>query len=379
MTDGDASFSSPVLSSTVIAPCRCEESEPHALPPVEPARGARLKAYLNVLFIFTLYLASGLLFALAVTTSVPQLAMSTLLAMLLSVAVLRDLALLGEQHRPYQWVLCGAFLLALTTLCVRLYSPIDPPPAVATEVHHWGWIGDFLDMLYNALLNLIPEKATFLFEIWKCLLALFALLLIMRLKGITLRAFLLSGIIFLPTCFLLANAPLLESLQLLSGLVLFVTAFALHYQPSKGVPEMRAILGRLEPTFHEDPALACDILRVATRLHEGDPIEQAALTHLCTCPPPRVIDTMVRLGMATTYASSQSQTIALDPRVCSQLAHYNLMGFLHKILLLLLVMGWALLPYDLIPDHIYRYGCIDDLLLAFLVFRTFCVPRSPHP
>ena len=121
MTDGDATFSPPVATSTAIAPRTGEEREPRALPSSKPTRGLSLKITLRPLLIFTLYLASGLLFALASTTSVPLLAMSTLLAMLLSVAVLRDLALLGEQHRPYQWVLCGTFLLALITLCVRLY------------------------------------------------------------------------------------------------------------------------------------------------------------------------------------------------------------------------------------------------------------------
>lgn len=316
-------------------------------------------------------LGSGLVcltpFSPIIKASPVLIAISFLFSLLTGLACIEDLAIFGEQKRPHQWILSITFILALTILSIRLFMPM---PSLNVEAPSTlGWFGETLITIFKKIQETIPPNFKYIFEIWKVLFALFSLLVIMRLKRIKTRLYLLLTLFIVPTLFLFSNNNFLSIIIFLIGLLPIIIALYLHYEPIKGSAEIKAILLHLKPLFDENPELVRNILHVAVCLHEGNPINQNEIKKDLTLPPEEVISHMINLGMVITYASKERQTIKLDSDVRFLASRRPIFAVLHKGILVLIAIGWALLPYDLIPDKINFYGCLDDILVAFLIFR----------
>ncbi|MDO5463109.1 MAG: DUF1232 domain-containing protein, partial [bacterium] len=340
-------------------------------PPTNHTLPQKLSSLQRLGIIFLGYLlGAGLLCttttSFLISVSPILIAISFLFAILVGFACIGDLALFGEQKRPHQWILSASFILALTILSIRLFMPT--PSVESSTSSTFGWFGEVLVTAMNDMKGVIPSNFNYIFDIWKVLLALFALLIIMRLQSVKIRVCLLAILFAIPTLFLFANNYFWTIVLFLIGVTPIAIAFYLHYEPMKGVIEMRGVLQRIEPLFKDHPKLASDILRVAVRLHEGGPISQDSIAKITILPPAEVISKMVQMGIVIAYASKEKQTLTLDPEVKFFPPRKGLTPFLHKTLLIFIALGWALLPYDLIPDNIKIYGSLDDIIIAFLIF-----------
>lgn len=358
---------SPKETALTLANNTQENLPPQKVDKQAPSLSAEAEAQLKIMLIFAGYLLSGAIFALTTTANVKLISISVVFSLLAGLACVGDLALFGQQKRPYQWLLSAAFIVGLATFSMRVFMPMD---GIQTQANAFGLLGVFIEDVGTGIRWLLPKSFEDLFDIWKALFALFALLMIMRLHSVKIRASLIVTLLAFPILFLIANESFWQIVVFILGMIPFIASIYFHFEPVKGAPEMQGVIKRLQPVFNDNRKLACNIFRAAVVLHEGNPVPQNEVAKVLDMPASEVFPVMIQMGIATTYASKDRNDITLDPDVRFLSNRTSLTGVIHKLLLVLVAAGWALLPYDLIPDSIPFYGCLDDIIIAFLVFRT---------
>lgn len=331
---------------------------------------ARMPLYLRLILIYVGYFVASFLFLMKATEdgladhSFLFFATAIVFTAVNGMIAIFDLRLFGEQNRPHQWPLCLAFVMAFFTLVLALFMP---PSLTETTVQTSEWFG-------YPLAETFATPMTYLQDIYPLILIFFCTFCFLRLRPIRLRALL----VFLTFAIAILVTILTQPFQLTSlfGLMGFTLAFYFHLSPLRGLPEMKGILQRLTPLHETHPKLTEDALRVSLRLCDGTPLQQKHLHKFVKQSDPQQLTTaLIQLGIITTFASRERQIIQLDPTVRYLTKHSFRHHALSFIALILLAMAWAILPYDFIPDAIPYYGCLDDMLVAFITLRA--LSRNP--
>jgi hypothetical protein len=359
-TNENASAPTPIVGQTL-----SEYNQP--TPTFKPL--LRMPLYLRFFSILLGYGIATILFLVKASPSLNPnttlfLTTSIVFTLLIAMIAIVDLRLFGEQDRPHLWPLSLAFTIGLFAFTLATFAPTQ----ITQQLQDTSLIKSTIDPVSTTISQFIVNSIDKILSLYGLILVLLVVICILRIRKVKLQANLLF--ITLASATFLSSISQSFNILYLLGLMTFTTAFYLHLSPLRGIPEMKGILQRLEPLYATHPKLTQDALKVALRLCDGTPLHQK---HLCKIvkqsDPNQLITAMLQLGIITTFASRETQLIQLDPSVRYMTKHTTEHPFIHFGMLLIFLLAWTILPMDLIHDATPYYGCLDDMLVAFIILR----------
>lgn len=301
-----------------------------------------------------------------------------ILAFIIVAALSWELCILGEAKGAnfiLQLLLCMPFAIFIA----RITSTSSVPPNMPDTLLSWVKEAGHFALSMSGLYDLVPDWLKDIFANWRAIIFLILVMFILSFKKLEIK---IGGLVLtLLAAFLwaLVQSP---SIYLLPGAILLFAGTGLQYCRYDKIVIYRNIYERLrESAIDESEIRTC--FRIArAAVEEGKVSEEKVKaivkseysnntfynTAELKCIATEITRRLVyEYSILQLHGGPEGICLLINPG----LRDFNMMlGYIAKIPKMLfagmIVIGWVLMPYDIIPDAIPLAGALDDMVVTII-------------